>query len=67
MGTEGSRLGEEVVAKTCWQNAIDAYGQSGQIDVAALEGTPVIDQRQLFEDNSVLRGQKPRVDVAVPN
>jgi predicted metal-dependent TIM-barrel fold hydrolase len=50
-----------------WQNAIDAYAQSGQIDVEALLATPVIDQTQLFNDNSVLRGQKPRVDDAVPN
>jgi hypothetical protein len=27
----------------------------------------VIDQRQMFSDNSVLRGQKPKVDEAVPN
>jgi predicted metal-dependent TIM-barrel fold hydrolase len=50
-----------------WQNALDAYGQSGQIDVAALLATPVIDQTALFNDNSVLRGQTPRVDAAVPN
>jgi len=50
-----------------WKNALDAYAQSGQIDVDALEGTPVIDQRTLFMDNSVLRGQEPRVDEAVPN
>jgi len=55
------------VELTTWQNALDAYGQSGQIDVAELLGTPVIDQTKLFSDNSVLRGQEPRVDVATPN
>ena len=55
------------VEKATWQNALDAYAQSGQIDVEALESTPVIDQRELFNDNSVLRGQAPRVDEAVPN
>src|SRR5262249_33304893 len=50
-----------------WKNALDAYAQSGQIDVEALLGTPVIDQSRLFHDNSVLRGQKPRVDAPVPN
>ena len=50
-----------------WKNALDAYGQSGQIDVEALVKAPVIDQSQLFNDNSVLRGQKPRVDAPVPN
>jgi predicted metal-dependent TIM-barrel fold hydrolase len=55
------------VEKVTWQNALDAYAQSGQIDVAALLAKPEIDQRRLFNDNSVLRGQEPRVDEAVPN
>ena len=55
------------VEQTCWQNALDAYAQSGQIDVAALERKPQVDQSQLFGDNSVLRGQEPRVDAAVSN
>ena len=55
------------VERVTWQNALDAYAQSGQIDRELLERTPVIDQRQLFHDNSVLRGQAPRVDEAVPN
>jgi uncharacterized protein len=50
-----------------WQNALDAYGQSGQIDVEALLKRPVVDQTQLYSDNSVLRGQTPRVDAGVPN
>jgi hypothetical protein len=50
-----------------WQNALDAYAQSGQIDVDALLAAPVIDQRRLFSDNSVLRGQRPRVDAPTPN
>jgi predicted metal-dependent TIM-barrel fold hydrolase len=50
-----------------WKNALDAYAQSGQIDVEALMRAPVVDQSQLFNDNSVLRGQKPRVDAPVPN
>ncbi len=57
----------ETVKKTTWSNALEVYAQSGQIDVAELERAPSIDQRQLFADNSVLRGQAPRVDQAVPN
>jgi predicted metal-dependent TIM-barrel fold hydrolase len=61
----------EWVRRATWQNALDAYAQSGQIDVAALLATPVIDQSKLFNDNSVLRGQAPRVlganPAAVPN
>jgi hypothetical protein len=57
----------EAVERVTWQNALDAYAQSGQIDVEALLAKPAIDQRQLFADNSVLRGQSPRVDGGVPN
>ena len=57
----------DVVEKVTWQNALDAYAQSGQIDVEELLRAPVIDQRELFSDNSVLRGQAPRVDEVVPN
>jgi hypothetical protein len=45
-----------------WKNAISAYSQSGQFSEAELLETPAIDQRSLFNDNSVLRGQNPRVD-----
>ena len=57
----------EHVRLTTWQNALDAYAQSGQIDVESLLSDAVIDQRQLFEDNSVLRGQVPRVDETIAN
>ena len=60
-------LPAQAVELVTWQNALDAYGQSGQIDSAALLATPVIDQTALFNDNSVLRGQSPRVDAGVPN
>jgi hypothetical protein len=60
-------IDEATVEKVTWQNALDAYAQSGQIDVAALLEKPAIDQTQLFNDNSVLRGQAPRMDEAVPN
>jgi predicted metal-dependent TIM-barrel fold hydrolase len=55
------------VEAVSWGNALHAYAQSQQIDVAALDETPRLDQRQLFADNSVLRGQKPRIDEPVPN
>ena len=57
----------EDVELVTWSNALEAYAQSGQIDVDALLEQPVIDQRELFGENSVLRGQEPRVDRAVPN
>jgi predicted metal-dependent TIM-barrel fold hydrolase len=55
------------VELTTWQNALDAYAQSGQIDVEALLQKPSIDQTQLYSDNSVLRGQQPRVEQPIPN
>jgi len=60
-------ISEEAVVLTTWQNALDAYAQSGQIDTDALLEKPAIDQTQLFGENSVLRGQEPRVDKVVPN
>ncbi|MEZ5979539.1 MAG: TatD family hydrolase [Planctomycetota bacterium] len=57
----------EWVERTTWSNALEVYGKSGQIDVEALRGTPTVDQTQLFSENSVLRGQQPRVGEAVPN
>lgn len=60
-------LAPEVVERVTWSNAIEAYAQSGQIDVAALEAAPVVDQSRLFGENSVLRGQAPRVDAPIPN
>ena len=32
------------VERVTWQNALDAYGQSGQIDTEALLAKPVVDQ-----------------------
>jgi uncharacterized protein len=60
-------IGPTDVEAVTWSNALQAYGQSQQIDIAALDQTPRLDQRQQFADNSVLRGQAPRVDEPVPN
>lgn len=53
---------QEDVELTCYRNAIAAYGQSGQFNEEDWLNPPAIDQRVLFEGNSVLRGQEPRVD-----
>ncbi len=60
-------IAPEAVRLTTWQNALDAYAQSGQIDVEMLLQNPVIDQSTLYSDNSVLRGQPPRIDEPVKN
>jgi len=50
------------VEATCYGNALAAYGQSGQMLESHWLAPETIDQRTLFEGNSVLRGQTPRVD-----
>jgi len=60
-------LSQEAIELTTWRNALTAYAQSGQIDVEELLQKPEIDQSRLFNDNSVLRGQSPRVERPVPN
>lgn len=50
------------VEATCYRNALLAYGQSGQFSESDWLEPQAIDQRELFEGNSVLRGQSPRID-----
>ncbi len=50
------------VEAVCYGNALAAYGQSGQFSEALWRQAPAIDQRELFEGNSVLRGQEPKVE-----
>jgi len=53
-----------VIRKVSYKNALAVYGLSGNMkEVDWLEPTP-IDQRSLFEGNSVLRGgQQPRLEI----
>lgn len=46
-----------------YQNAIDAFGKSGQINIDKLNAIQQVDQSKKYEGNTVLRGgQQPRVD-----
>lgn len=49
------------VEAICYGNALKAFGQSGQMKEEHWMNPAPIDQRMLFEGNSVLRGQAPRV------
>lgn len=49
------------VEAICYGNALAAYGQSGQLRESDWLDPAPVDQRMLFEGNSVLRGQGPRV------
>jgi len=53
-------IDKDEVHKICYANALTAYAQSGQIQESDWE-LAQFDQAELFEGNSVLRGQKPRV------
>ena len=53
---------EAHIKAVCYQNALAAYSQSGQIKESDWLKPNPIDQRQLYSDNSVLRGQEPLVE-----
>jgi predicted metal-dependent TIM-barrel fold hydrolase len=55
-------IAEKDVEAICYGNALKAFGQSGQIKEEHWLSPAPIDQRTLFEGNSVLRGQTPRVE-----
>jgi uncharacterized protein len=55
-------ISEACIHATCYENALKAYSQSGQFFESDWLNPQPIDQRQLFQGNSVLRGQKPLVD-----
>jgi uncharacterized protein len=54
-------ISEEAVAQIVWRNPIAFFAQSGRLDLTDLGESPAVDQRELFQGNSVLRGQAPVV------
>ena len=52
---------EEHVRLVCYQNALDAYGQSGQMHESDWLDPPLVDQRTVYEGNSILRGEREPV------
>ena len=57
MRSEG--IGDDAISRICWENPTTFFAQSGRLTIDA---ESKVDQRALFEGNSVLRGQTPRVD-----
>jgi hypothetical protein len=56
-------IAPEAIRKVVYQNALAVYGLSGNMKEADWLAPAPIDQRSLFEGNSVLRGgQQPRID-----
>lgn len=55
---EQKGIDKEAIRLVCYQNALDAYGQSGQMKEDDWLNAPLIDQRTVFAGNSILRGQR---------
>jgi hypothetical protein len=53
-------IAERDIETIAWRNPIAFFAQSGRL--GELDEAASVDQRALFEGNSVLRGQVPRVD-----
>jgi predicted metal-dependent TIM-barrel fold hydrolase len=54
-----SGITEEAIERIAWKNPIAFFAQSGKLDLADFGESHAVDQRALFEGNSVLRGQAP--------
>lgn len=52
----------EDVEAICYGNALAAFGQSGRMQESDWLAPQPLDQRELYQGNSVLRGQAPQVD-----
>ncbi len=50
-------VSRSLVEEACYRNALAIYGQSGQMNESDWLTSSQIDRTQLFEGNSVLRGQ----------
>lgn len=53
---------KEQVRQVCYQNALDAFGQSGKMKEEDWLNPSEIDEKALFQGNSVLRGQSTSLD-----
>ena len=49
------------IQQIVWKNPVRFFSQSARLDLDEIEQSPGVDQRQLWEGNSVLRGQPPVV------
>jgi len=55
-------IDDTIIAAICWGNPVAFFAQSGRLDLAEIASAASVDQRQLWEGNSVLRGQAPVVE-----
>ena len=55
-------IAEADIQEILWRNPVRFFAQSGRLDLEDEPASVKVDQRELWEGNSVLRGQQPRVD-----
>jgi uncharacterized protein len=55
-------IDEAVVQRIVWDHPVQFFAQSGRLDLPVDGERPDVDQRRLWEGNSVLRGQTPVVE-----
>lgn len=56
-------IADAAIHTIVWDNPIAFFSQSGRVNKADFETPIKVDQSRLWEGNSVLRGQAPRVEV----
>jgi len=54
-------IAERDIETIVWENPISFFSAGGRLDRRLLDSPPPLDQRELWQGNSVLRGQAPRV------
>lgn len=55
-------IAEADIQTIVWRNPVAFFAQSGKLDLGDVESRPAVDQRRLWEGNSVLRGQAPVIE-----
>jgi uncharacterized protein len=53
-----AEIAEADIETIVWKNPVAIFGQSGQLDLGQDGERPRVDQTELWEGNSVLRGQQ---------
>lgn len=55
-------IAEDTIEAIAWRNPLAFFGQTGRLTIEDEADRPAVDQRELWEGNSVLRGQAPQVE-----
>lgn len=58
---QAAGIPEHDIETIVWENPIRFFSTGGRLDRHDLESAAAVDQRELWQGNSVLRGQEPRV------